>query len=480
MSDTDLNQRLREMEGQQQGQTERSRPGLGRLAMVLGASALGAGVVYYVSQEVSTQSGLPTVQPAEFQPEGSGFGDLARPAAPAAPAPAPAPVKEPEPRVAEAPAQDNGANSALLNELQRLREDLDAMKGGQGAAQSDALKTMQDSLDKMKADAEKAAAEAEARNAELKAALSEKDLEIRGLQSDLDLARLAPPTAFAAEGQPAPYFDENAQLAARREEARAAAEAEAAKQAERIGSPMIAFGGSGGGLADAAGAVAGAVGAGGGAAAQEAAKLSDDERFVRDAGSPAPVQRAEIIVNPSNTVTQGSIIQAAMETAIDSTLPGPIRAVVTTDVHSYDGSRVLIPRGSKLIGKYSSDVGLGQRRVLVAWERIIMPDAQSVQISAYGADQLGRSGTTGKVDNHLFSRFGSAALISLITAIPAALEDGEDDDGSSSTDVQTSAAENMGEQATSLMDPYLSQPPTIHVAQGTRITVMVDRDLEIF
>lgn len=476
MSDTDLKERLRQMEGQEAAATK-ARPGLGKLAVILGASALGAGAVYFVTQEVSNQTALPTVQPAEFQAEGSGFGDLARPSTPPVQTVV---VKEatPEPAPAPAPVVD-GANDSLLAELQQLRADMEAMKTGQGAAESDALKAMQESLDKLKADSEKAAADAEARNAELEAALNARDLEIRSLQADLDMARLSPPGAFATDAQAAPYYDENAELAARREEARAAAEAAAAKEAERIGSPMIAFGGSGGGVADAAGAVADAVGAGGGAAAQEAAKLSDDERFIRDAGRPAPVQRAEIIVNPANTVTQGSIIQAAMETAIDSTLPGPIRAVVTTDVHSYDGSRVLIPRGSKLIGKYSSDVGMGQRRVLVAWERIIMPDAQSVQISAYGADQLGRSGTTGKVDNHLFGRFGSAALISLITAIPAALDD-NNGTNSSTTDARTSAAERMGEQATSLMDPYLSQPPTIHIAQGTRITVMVDRDLEIF
>ena len=122
----------------------------------------------------------------------------------------------------------------------------------------------------------------------------------------------------------------------------------------------------------------------------------------------------------SSTVIQGTVIQAAMETAIDSSLPGAIRAVVSEDVHSFDGTRVLIPRGSKLIGRYNSQVEPTQRRLMIAWDRIITPDSQSVTISAYGADELGRSGTTGHIDRRLGTRFGSAALVSIISALPAA------------------------------------------------------------
>ncbi|MFC6199525.1 TrbI/VirB10 family protein, partial [Ponticaulis profundi] len=235
----------------------------------------------------------------------------------------------------------------------------------------------------------------------------------------------------------------------------------------------------------AAGAVADAAGLGDGAAAQQAARLSDDAQFVRDAGRPVQVQRAEIIVNPSNTVTQGTMIQAVLETAIDSTLQGPIRGLVTTDVVAYDGSRILIPRGSRLIGSYSADVETGQNRLLVAWERIIMPDNQSVQISSFGGDALGRSGTTGKVNNHFFRRLGAAALISTISAIPSALQDDSGDGGvtistGGSTDPATGMSNAVSGATESAIGKYVSMPPTITVNQGTRITVMVDRDLEIF
>jgi hypothetical protein len=144
--------------------------------------------------------------------------------------------------------------------------------------------------------------------------------------------------------------------------------------------------------------------------AQEAARLNEDEAFVRGGADPATVTRAEVIVNPGNTVVQGTMIQAVTETALDSTLPGAIRAIVSEDVHSFDGTRVLIPRGARLIGRYRSDVALAQSRVMVAWDRIILPDNQTVEISAFGGDELGRTGTTGFVDTRFAQRFAGRAF----------------------------------------------------------------------
>ncbi len=188
--------------------------------------------------------------------------------------------------------------------------------------------------------------------------------------------------------------------------------------------------------------------------------------------------RAEVIVNPGNTVVQGTMIQAVTETALDSTLPGAIRAIVSEDVHSFDGTRVLIPRGARLIGRYRSDVALAQSRVMVAWDRIILPDNQTVEISAFGGDELGRTGTTGFVDTRFAQRFGSAALISLIGALPAAAASQIEDEAVA--DVASDVGADLGDSTQSVMQDYLAIRPVIHVDQGTRITVMVDRDLEIF
>ena len=90
--------------------------------------------------------------------------------------------------------------------------------------------------------------------------------------------------------------------------------------------------------------------------------------------------------------------------------------MVSEDVYSVDGVRLLIPRGSRLVGRYRAGVDIAQRRVTIAWDRIILPAGQTVQISSFGGDELGRSGVTGFVDTRFAERFGSAALISLISA----------------------------------------------------------------
>lgn len=130
------------------------------------------------------------------------------------------------------------------------------------------------------------------------------------------------------------------------------------------------------------------------------------------------------------------------------------------------------------IGRYRSDVALAQSRVMVAWDRIILPDNQTVEISAFGGDELGRTGTTGFVDTRFAQRFGSAALISLIGALPAAAAGQIEDEAAA--DIASDVGTDLRDSTQSVMQDYLAIRPVIHVDQGTRITVMVDRDLEIF
>lgn len=460
-----LRKRLAELQGEKAGGPVQSRPkpGAGKMALMLGGAAVLAGAVYVYSQPEG-EGDLPIRQASEFQTEGSGFGDLTRPQ-----------QAEPAPEAAPGPEADSvqtGDNSEVVDLIRSLQEQIDGLKNQPAEAEApqvddDALAAMREELGQLRQ-------QAEARERELQNVIKGRDLEIAGLNNEMDMLRL--------QGGQNPAFGSNDDLLAQR---RQVADEAAQLEQQRLTSPMIAIGGGGVG-SEAAGAIGGMMG-GDPAAEQQAAKLSDDAQFVRNAGRPVQVQRAEIIVNPSNTVTQGTMLQAVLETAIDSTLEGPIRGQVTTDVVAYDGSRVLIPRGSKLIGSYSADVDTGQSRLLVAWERIIMPDNQSVQISSFGGDALGRSGTTGKVNNHFLKRFGAAALISTISAIPAIIEDNGNDSsgvtistGSGRTQAVSGVTDAIGGAMDAAMGKYINMPPTIIVAQGTRITVMVDRDLEIF
>lgn len=410
------------------------------LTAILGvAGIVAAGGLAWAALQPSPEAPLPTAAPEEFQTTGSGFGDLA-----------PMPVVESVPPPVETGPTES--ELALMESLATLRAELEDLRARPvEASDSGAEQAIADLTAQIAALQE---ASTEAQRA-LERQLTERDRELDQLRMDLEVARLTPPA-------PTDLGPNEEELRLAELERRRIAEAEA--RAERIASPMIAFSGMGAGT-DRENSL-------------EAARLNEDEAFVRAGARPAPVTRAEVIVNPGNTVVQGTMIQAVTETALDSTLPGAIRAIVSEDVHSFDGARVLIPRGARLVGRYRSDVALAQSRVMVAWDRIILPDNQTVEISAFGGDELGRTGTTGFVDTRFAQRFGSAALISLIGALPAAAAGQIEDEAAA--DIASDVGTDLRDSTQSVMQDYLAIRPVIHVDQGTRITVMVDRDLEIF
>lgn len=207
-------------------------------------------------------------------------------------------------------------------------------------------------------------------------------------------------------------------------------------------------------------------------APQAGAKLSGDEQFAERVAAGEPDQaRATVLHNLAVVIPQGAIIPAVLETALNSDLPGFARAVVSRDVRGFDGSTVLAPRGSRLIGQYRSGVSQGQARAFVIWTRLIRPDGVSIQIGSPVADTLGRAGLDGKVDRHFFERFGGAILLSVVNAGVTALAGGP-----STQVVIGSNQEATGLAATIAPSSQIS--PTIKVAQGTPLRVFVARDLD--
>ncbi len=132
----------------------------------------------------------------------------------------------------------------------------------------------------------------------------------------------------------------------------------------------------------------------------------------------APAQ-ARAMVNPSTTVTEGTLIPAILETAINTDVPGYVRAVVSQDVRSFDGKRVLVPRSSRLIGQYQAGVQQGQKRAYVIWTRLIRPDGVSVNLASPAIAFDGTTGLEGDVNSHFFKRFGSGLLLSVVGGLGA-------------------------------------------------------------
>ncbi|CUH51684.1 TrbI/VirB10 family protein [Shimia marina] len=436
MSETaELTKRLEALEGKPQNR--KPRPSFFVIALGIGAIAALGGLLLLFSGGSDPDS-LKTASPDEFQAAGPGFGDLE-------PTPAPietSPPPEPEP---------DSETEELRAQMDAMRRELEAMRN---APAPEAPTVDLEALDTLGAEIDALRSEAAATQTALREELEERARQIQRLQNDLELARLEAPRSPAPTGPTAEEL--------RLQELERRRQAELEELQARIASPIIAFGGTGGSNETAA----------------QQRRLDGDTDFVRNGAEPAEVTQAQLIVNPSNTVVQGTMIQAVLETAIDSSLAGQVRAMVSEDVHAYDGSRILIPRGARLIGRYQSGLDIAQRRVTIAWDRIILPSNQTVEISAFGGDELGRSGTTGFVDSRFGTRFGSAALISLIGALPAVAAQNTEDEITS--DVLEGIGEDLQDSAQSVIGEYLSVSPVIFVDQGARVTVMVDRDLEIF
>ncbi|MCV3242012.1 type IV secretion system protein VirB10 [Mesorhizobium sp. ZC-5] len=232
-----------------------------------------------------------------------------------------------------------------------------------------------------------------------------------------------------------------------------------------------------------------------------------NRRFLaRASRSGADTSKATMNPRTDALVAQGTMIKGVLETAIQSDLAGMVRAVVSEDVWSFDGRRVLIPAGSRLIGEYRSGLATGQTRVFIVWTRLLRSDGMSVQLGSTGTDELGRSGMPGEVDNHYFERFGSAILLSVVGGATQFIANlGNDQNGSNTnqtyTDPQTGqtvtiqtqpnqhmqSARQIGAQQVSqslnriaeeALRNSINIAPTIHVDQGSRIMVFVRRDLD--
>ncbi|MDR7127244.1 TrbI/VirB10 family protein [Pseudotabrizicola sp. 4114] len=414
----------------------------------------------------------PYVLSAVTAAAGAGVGAWLVIAAPDAPAPAPAidtasvsdfqhggagtdgfSLTRPKPQIAPA-VPDTSEAERLQAEIEALNAQIADLKANPvtvtDAAELDTLRAQVAALD----------ADAKAREA----ARSDLERENIRLQTELETKALM-------------FGDSEAEAARAREAelARRRQEAEMLKQAQ-IHSDMVALRSS----TDMSGT--GAIGTSGtGTPAPDARgrAASGDDAFRRAGAKAAEVRQAEVIADPAHTVMQGTLIEAALETAISTDLAGNVSAIVSHDVWSFDMSRVLIPRGSRLFGRYDSDVDAGQRRVLIAWDRLVTTDGQSVALAAYGTDRVGRSGLPGKVRNHFFQRFGTAALISVIGAVPAIASARYADD-----EVASETAENvstdLGEAVNTVMADYLSIPPTISVNQGAVVMIRVDTDLAFY
>lgn len=177
------------------------------------------------------------------------------------------------------------------------------------------------------------------------------------------------------------------------------------------------------------------------------------------------------------TLLAGSIIPASLITGLNSDLPGFVIGQVTEQVYdTVTGRHLLIPQGTKIIGKYDSVVAFGQKRALVVWQRLIRPDGASIVIDNLPAtDEGGYAGLEDKVDYHTWQLLKGIALATLL-GVGTELSVGNSNDDLVAA-LQQSAAQNTDRAGQSLVQRQLDVQPTITVRPGWPLRIIVHKDL---
>lgn len=202
------------------------------------------------------------------------------------------------------------------------------------------------------------------------------------------------------------------------------------------------------------------------------------------------------IADRVHTIAQGKLLTAILETAINTEIPGSVRAVVGRDVYGESGNDVLIPRGSRLFGSYSSEIKRGQGRVQINWSRLIRPDGVDLAISSVASDQFGRSGIPGEVDNKYSSVITNSLLTSVlavggVAAAQSLIGNQSTTTTANPTQGTTTTTGNATNQALydvtktivdtvgQIVNSALDLTPVIRIPQGTRVTVIVNADIKV-
>ncbi|MCR6645802.1 MAG: TrbI/VirB10 family protein [Terricaulis sp.] len=179
------------------------------------------------------------------------------------------------------------------------------------------------------------------------------------------------------------------------------------------------------------------------------------------------------------TIQAGATISAALITALNSDQPGRVIAQVSENVFdSVTGEILLIPQGARLIGSYDADTAYGERRLLVVWNRLIMPNGWSIPLRAMpGADAAGGAGLGGEVDAHI-GRIVVASLISAVLGV-AANESADKDHARLSQSIGDAAAQQAAQTGSRIVDRELNVRPTLRIRAGARVRVLVSQDIQL-
>ena len=180
-------------------------------------------------------------------------------------------------------------------------------------------------------------------------------------------------------------------------------------------------------------------------------------------------------------VYEGSVLDTVLMNRLDGDAAGPVKVLVSNPLYSHDRQHVIIPEGTVVLGeaKKIGAAGFGQqRRMAVAFHRLIMPDGYSVDLDQFhGLDQIGEEGLKDKVNNHYLEIFGTSIALGVIAGAGEITQGGGTITTSGSQAFTNGTAASVSQSATSILDRFMQIPPTITIREGHRVKVYFTQDL---
>jgi type IV secretory pathway VirB10-like protein len=202
---------------------------------------------------------------------------------------------------------------------------------------------------------------------------------------------------------------------------------------------------------------------------------------------PATEYKRPSEVNIDNAIGQpyviyeGLTLDTVLMNRLDGDAVGPVKVLVSNPVYSHDHQHVLIPEGTIVLGEARKigSAGFGQqRRISVAFHRLLMPDGYSVDLDQFhGLDQIGEEGLKDKVNNHYLQIFGTSIALGVIAGAAQISEGGSNLTSTGPQSFTNGAASSVSQSATTILDRFIQIPPTITIREGHRVKVYFTQDM---
>lgn len=203
-------------------------------------------------------------------------------------------------------------------------------------------------------------------------------------------------------------------------------------------------------------------------------RLKDDD-YQRDN---MPEDRSTLAVDRFRVITADRYIGAVVENAVNSQVPGRVVAVVERHVFGADGRIPLLPKGTRIVCDYETLAKVGDTRLPISCSRAIRPDGASIQLTdAQGADQMARTGLIGTVDNRIWERYGTAMIVSVLSAASSL-------GASASSNEQTARggnalSQNLGQVTAKVLEQSVDLAPIVEIPAGSKIQIIPRVDIWI-